>query len=187
MSEDRRVRKTKKLIKDTLIELLEQNPINKISVTELTQKADISRKTFYLHYNSIYDAKNDLDNDIIDILNSIIASLPDTIEESNIMEFFTQINLKAQNHKKLLEYFIHNSKQPPLYTKIKEALKNAIMHHLENSNKGNIHNEYIVEFVVSGILNSYIECSTGKDYSAEELSVLLTKLCTGASGLLISN
>ncbi len=187
MSEDRRVRKTKKLIKDTLIELLNQKSINKISVTELTEKADISRKTFYLHYSSIYDAKNELDNDIIDILNSIMQTVPDTMKETDIMDFFTQLNLKAQDHKELVAYFIQNSNQSELYAKVKSAIKNAVMQRLENSNKGNINNEYIVEFVVSGILNSYIEKNTKDDISTEKFSVLLTKLCSGALAFLISN
>ena len=32
-----------------------EKDISQISVKELAQKADINRKTFYTHYNSIYD------------------------------------------------------------------------------------------------------------------------------------
>lgn len=187
MSEDRRVRKTKKLIKDTLIELLNLNPINKISVTELTEKADISRKTFYLHYSSIYDAKNELDNDIIDILNTIIDSTPDTTKENEIMDFFTRLSAKAQNHKELVSYFIQNSKQSELYTKVKNTLIDAVLQQLENNNRGNVHNKYIVEFVVSGVLNTYIEKSINDDITVDEFTVLLTKLCSGAFELVVSN
>ena len=187
MSEDRRVKKTKKLIKDTLIELLHDNPINKITVTELTDKADISRKTFYLHYSSIYDAKNDIENDIIEILNSIISTMPESTNETDIMSFFSQINEKTKNQEKLVAYFVQNAKQASLYNKVKDALKAAIINRLENVNKKNVYNEYIVEYVVSGILNTYIELSEKNDMKMEELSVLLTKLCTGASELLISN
>ena len=187
MSEDRRIRKTKKLIKDTLIELLLQNPINRISVTELTEKADISRKTFYLHYSSIYDAKNELDDDVINILNSIIETMPDSINETDIMDFFTMLSEKTLNHKELVAYFIQNSNQSELYTKVKTTLKNAIMQRLESNNQGNVHNEYIVEFVVSGILSSYIEKSKNGNITMDKLSIILTKLCTSASALLITN
>lgn len=42
--------KTRNLIRDTFAELLyEKKNINKITVTELVQRADINRSTFYSH------------------------------------------------------------------------------------------------------------------------------------------
>lgn len=53
--EDRRVRRTKKNLRDNLFILLHEKPINQITVTQLTNLADINRSTFYLYYNDIYD------------------------------------------------------------------------------------------------------------------------------------
>ena len=45
--------KTRNLIRDTFAELLyEKKNINKITVTELVQRADINRSTFYSHYDA---------------------------------------------------------------------------------------------------------------------------------------
>ena len=46
---------TKKIIKDTFIEMLEKKNIQKIYVRELCEKADINRSTFYKYYESQYD------------------------------------------------------------------------------------------------------------------------------------
>lgn len=54
-SNDLRVLKTKKLLKDSLVLLLNNKSISNIKVTELCQNAMISKGTFYLHYNDIYD------------------------------------------------------------------------------------------------------------------------------------
>ena len=43
---DRRVRRTKKLIRKGLIELAQEKPIEKISVKELADRVDINRGTF---------------------------------------------------------------------------------------------------------------------------------------------
>lgn len=51
MAEDKRIRKTKRYIKQTLIEVLTEKPFEQITVTELCKRADISRITFYAHYN----------------------------------------------------------------------------------------------------------------------------------------
>ena len=46
---------TANLMNQALILLLEKKDIDFISVTEITKKAGVSRSTFYLHYDSIYD------------------------------------------------------------------------------------------------------------------------------------
>ena len=53
--EDRRVRITKLAIKDSLIELMQQYPITKISVKMICDNADINRSTFYAHYKDQND------------------------------------------------------------------------------------------------------------------------------------
>lgn len=50
MADNRRVRMTKKLIKDAYLELLESNPSEKISVTDVCKVADVNRSTFYMYY-----------------------------------------------------------------------------------------------------------------------------------------
>ena len=57
--EDRRIRITKKAIKESLIELLQEYPIAKISVKMICESADINRSTFYAHYNDQSDSGRD--------------------------------------------------------------------------------------------------------------------------------
>lgn len=52
---DKRIIKTKKIIYNCLNGLLLTKEIDDISITELCDQAQISRKTFYLHYKSIND------------------------------------------------------------------------------------------------------------------------------------
>ncbi len=49
---DRRIQKTKKAIKTAYMELLIEKNTAKITIAEISRKADIDRKTFYLHYES---------------------------------------------------------------------------------------------------------------------------------------
>ena len=45
----------KKIFADALSELLEIKPLNKISVTDIAKKCNVSRQTFYNYFNDIYD------------------------------------------------------------------------------------------------------------------------------------
>ena len=53
MAEDRRVVRTKVALTAALFELLAEKDFSKISITELAKRADVDRKTFYLHYQSV--------------------------------------------------------------------------------------------------------------------------------------
>lgn len=63
---DKRVKKTKKYLKETLIELLTTEPFEKITVTEICNRADISRITFYSHYEDKYDLVEDIFQEMIE-------------------------------------------------------------------------------------------------------------------------
>ncbi len=53
--QNRSVRHTKKRLKESLLLLLQQKPVNEISVKELAELAEVNRGTFYFHYTDVYD------------------------------------------------------------------------------------------------------------------------------------
>lgn len=55
VKEDRRAKYTKTVLKDSLLELLKKKPIEKITVSELAEKADVNRATLYIHYYDAFD------------------------------------------------------------------------------------------------------------------------------------
>jgi AcrR family transcriptional regulator len=105
-SNDRRVRRTKKLLKDSLASLLMEKEINEISVKEIVDLADINRGTFYLHYRDIYDMLNQVENDMINDLEEIADKFPDSVLEGSpkqyIQEIFQYIKENQQFCKMLL-------------------------------------------------------------------------------------
>lgn len=63
--EDKRITKTKRSLKDALIEMLAREDFEHISITELCHRADISRITFYSHYSDKYTLLDDIFNDML--------------------------------------------------------------------------------------------------------------------------
>lgn len=47
---DRRVRRTRKLLQNSLLTCMKEKPLNSISMRELCRMADLCRTTPYLHY-----------------------------------------------------------------------------------------------------------------------------------------
>ena len=61
--EDKRITKTKRNIKATLTDILQEMPFEKISVAEICRRGDISRITFYAHYEDKYDLAEEIFSD----------------------------------------------------------------------------------------------------------------------------
>jgi len=74
MKEDRRVRKTKKALREGLAELLMEKNIQNITVRELTDKADVHRSTFYANFNDIFDLYNQVEDVMIQELRDILSA-----------------------------------------------------------------------------------------------------------------
>lgn len=70
--EDRRIRYTKQVIKETFLKMLERNNFSKITVTELCRMAEINRGTFYLHYYDMNDVLDDVFNDMLSDTSSVM-------------------------------------------------------------------------------------------------------------------
>lgn len=70
---DRRIVKTKKAIRQAFSSLIKEKPIEEITVSELSEKADIDRRTFYLHYSAIIDITTEIENEAVAELNALVA------------------------------------------------------------------------------------------------------------------
>ena len=65
VNNDRRVRKTKKALHDSLFTLLENKPLSAVTVTELCEIADINRSTFYKYYPDIEGMMEHIEDDLL--------------------------------------------------------------------------------------------------------------------------
>ncbi|MDE6700963.1 MAG: TetR/AcrR family transcriptional regulator [Acetatifactor sp.] len=74
---DRRIRKTRSLLQQSLIQLMEEKELQDISVKELADLADINRGTFYLHYTDIYDMLHKIEDELFKEFNDILDRNPD--------------------------------------------------------------------------------------------------------------
>lgn len=92
--------KTRRLIKDTFIKMLaEKKEMSKISVSELTARADISRATFYAHFDDIYCVVEEFETELINkfFTNSKLLATDDYDKFFEI--FFSFLKENDENYK----------------------------------------------------------------------------------------
>ncbi|MDC7219462.1 MAG: TetR/AcrR family transcriptional regulator [Spirochaetales bacterium] len=168
MATDRRVRYTKKVIKDSFLTLLHDHPINQMTVKALCLEADINRATFYRHYNDIYDLFEEIENELcqeasLDTVGDLIDIKELTIIYKNqgfYKEFFRT---------SLLSSLIKNSHKY-LYEKEREKAR-----HSEgfDEKKTKYAFDYFI-YGVEGLLKDWVE--KGCSESPEEFAQILKEV-----------
>jgi len=112
--DDRRTRKTRRLLREGLAELLTEKSVNKITVKELTEKADIHRSTFYGNFDDIYDLRDHTEDTAFEDMKSLFKGGYD------LKEFFRALLQYIENNKKLVQLFFKGKIGHSLIDKLTE-------------------------------------------------------------------
>ncbi|WP_259341608.1 TetR/AcrR family transcriptional regulator [Mammaliicoccus sciuri] len=72
MAEDRRVRKSKRAIKKAFIQLLKENNLDRITIQQISDLADVNRGTFYLNYEDKYALLDEMENEQIEEIKGFV-------------------------------------------------------------------------------------------------------------------
>lgn len=92
-STDLRVKRTLKCIRQAFNDLILEKNYSQISITELTERADINRKTFYLHYSSLDDLVQEMEEEVAeDLLNYLKTAAAHLDVGECIAEFYQYMN-----------------------------------------------------------------------------------------------
>ena len=114
---DPRILRTRQLIKDAVIELLQEMDIEKISVNRLAERATINRVTFYLHYRDIPDMlekiADEMDQDIRQVMND--NSEGSILSDDDDFLLLVSLLKHIQEHAKFYKVIL-SSKQSTVFT-----------------------------------------------------------------------
>lgn len=81
---DLRVKKTKRAIRSAFYELIKEKPLEKITVKEIAERAEINKTTFYAHYETVYDLVDQLEQEAVAEVISQINTAQSLLDEPRI-------------------------------------------------------------------------------------------------------
>lgn len=173
---NRRVRMTKKMMKDAMLELMESRPLEKISVTDLCENADLNRSTFYAYYEDVGQLLAEIENDVLNQL----PVAPDKIEDySNdtflsILETFFEY---VRENERLFRILIIKRDSNSFHSKL---LNTVMEKYRDLSNKNSIlPSRYKYLFCLRGVMGIMKEwIIEGFPFSSREFSRIALQMCT---------
>ena len=179
--EDRRVRKTKARIRQALTQLLMKKDLKDISVSELTELADINRGTFYLHYKDIYDLFEQTEEEVVEDFTTILGKYKTQSQILWMSALFDLFQYIAANSDLFIAIF--HARETRLLNQIIEQGRpqnQSEWHKLFGNGKEEYY-EYYYDFVTFGcvaMLRRWFE--NGMQESPERMAELAEKLMTNS-------
>src|SRR5215813_3101369 len=86
-----RVRRTQKLLREALIELIEERGFDALTVEELTSRALVSRAAFYRNYRDKYDLVEQIFEEIMSTLQGSVTTIGSQHPPQVWVKFFEHI------------------------------------------------------------------------------------------------
>lgn len=78
---DLRVKKTKRAIRSAFYALIKEKPLEKITVREIAERAEINKTTFYAHYETVYDLADQLEKETVEQILAQIDTAQTLLED----------------------------------------------------------------------------------------------------------
>lgn len=157
--EDRRVKRTKTAIKHSLLNLLSQKSIDKVTIKELSDMANCDRKTIYNYYDSVYEILDDIELELVAKVEESIEQIDayKHIEDKQPIEMFEELAKIIIANSDLMTYMVRLGKKSRLNDKIITLIKGKIVNLLKANLSGELDYEELATFVTAGYISVFEE------------------------------
>ena len=179
-TDDRRVKYTKMVLKESFINLLEKKNISKISVKEICENADINRTTFYNHYNDQYDFIRKLEDELIENIGIYLAKYIQNDTDIALIEMVEKIFEYVKENAKLCKILLSEKGNLDFQKRIIMLVYDKDISNLINKDVFSKEDmDYIYSFTITGcigVIQKWLDDDMKK--STRSMAEILVKLTT---------
>lgn len=184
---DLRIIKTRRTIRNALVDLMSEKELSAVTISELSARAEINRKTFYRHYRTISDVVSELENEILSEFSEIIKNGNDSL--LNIGAVFRDISALVERRRDFFVRLMTYNHDLFNNGKIKAMLRKTLSVSLRKAGAamGEQSIKAVSEFLISGVLALYADwfdnnCEGSLDFITE----ISVNMATGGLGSFLS-
>ncbi|MCD8880547.1 TetR/AcrR family transcriptional regulator C-terminal domain-containing protein [Mammaliicoccus sciuri] len=162
MAEDRRVRKSKRAIKQAFIELLTENNLDRITIQQISDLADVNRGTFYLNYEDKYALLDEMENEQIEKIKGFvdIRKMDLSTKTSNrFIEDFTNKVIKnvithIEQNMEFYQVILNLERKSQIEEQLADIVRSNIKHLIGNKdNVFGIPENYYLSYVIGSMMS----------------------------------
>lgn len=188
-STDMRAQRSRRWLYDALLQLMKEKPFRDIQITEIADRAQVARPTFYLHYHS----KEELLLSQVDVVFAeFLNELSNTVAEGNYdrLKYSILIFHYWERNAEILQMVIQAGLHEEFRQRLRKYFLLAITQLTAQNGKSKADEqirEFIIDFESGGayqILTQWI--ARGMPYSAEQMGSLFYQLAAAGQNVRIA-
>ncbi len=171
--------RSRKLINAALADLLHEKPLDKITVTDVVNRAGINRGTFYAHYADIPDVINHLIQQTFANIQEVLSEQPMQLADMPHV-LLARIQILLESDSEFIQKVMTSSAATLMREQLTGVVLEYLLQHEADFSSGN-HEEYVltIRFCAGGLGNLY------HDWFSGQLPMTLTELTNKAEELLV--
>ena len=151
--EDRRVRRTRASIRRAFLDLLDEKSYGQITVTELSEKADINRKTFYAYYSGMDELLRELEQDLMEDYEEVCTGINFSIPGFDGKTYFQEISRIIDANLEIIKRLGDLGVLPDLVVRIKDTTVQKFLEKNAGAEaETDIRIALTAEFIATGVL-----------------------------------
>lgn len=182
-SEDKRTRRSKRLLKQGLSELLKEKSFADISVKDITEKMDMNRGTFYLHYKNTHDLLVSLEMEMFEDAQAMIDEYLPKIDGFSVQPVFEPVLDYIIEHKEICKTLFNDNYAgmfvDRLYKLIYENGAYIVKDRFVNASESEI--GFVISFIIYGLIGLIKDWFSNMDkVTKQEILKVADRLVDGA-------
>ena len=176
---DKRSRKSRQAIKEAFKEMVLTQEMSHIVIKDLAEKADVNRKTFYLHYTDVYNVLEDVEDELLEDIKKIFGKFDMDKIKTDPYPLLIAISegVTGSENETFNKLLFSSTISGNFLGKIKDMLKKELFnsYRFNSSTAPNV--AFILSFIVSGVVDCYRDWYlSDRSESLEELARELSEL-----------
>lgn len=175
MALDARVRYTKMVIVQSFTKIIREKPLNKITVKEICDMAEINRATFYKYYLDVYDLLDKIEEQFLEELREILLSQKNKTAKDVLTLIMVSFKAEQEQYEAIFSAN-GDSSFPQKVIEMCYDMEHTLLQ-IENDKLSQTQNEWLFRFIAqgcNGILNQWIQ--NGMQESISEVTDFAYKL-----------
>ena len=178
---DLRIVKTKKILFNSLLNLMKIKNFEKIKISDICEESLINRSTFYAHYDDKYELLIDLfEERKLSLLKVFEGNENKAFSKEYLMELLSILIDHIEENKEIYSAILANNRNGILIDFLIDAIEKDVSEKLKGNSEiknSDLPLDIIVKFYAGGLINIGIDCITRtKKYSKKELLLYIDKL-----------
>lgn len=177
--QDRRVKRTKMMMQDALMELMDEKPFSEITAKDVTARADLNRATFYLHYANVFALLDEMENEVVEKFAQMLEQAEIRQDEAWEYPIIGHICDYIAENPKLCRCLLLQSRSDRLARKLTEIMKQISRKVRQDWGADAVspETEYIHQFIAYGAIGMVKQwLEDGLTLSREEMMALAERL-----------